>query len=238
MRLSIIIPAWNESQRIGKTLHALRNYFANAAYSYEILVVDDGSTDATASRVHEFQKTITHLSLIASPAHKGKGAAVQRGMLAATGDLRLFTDADLAVSIEELPRFIEAIQNGADVAIASIEVPGATVRERADWYRRFLGKLAKPLIRALALPKIRDSQRGFKLFTKEAAEQIFPQQTIPGWGFDIEILAIAAHCGFRITEIPVAWVNAPESKVKLYSFFTTLAELMKIKWNLLRNRYR
>jgi dolichyl-phosphate beta-glucosyltransferase len=216
--VSIIIPAYNEALRIESTLQSLPG-------SYEVIVVDDGSVDDTIKVVEKF----SHVKVLKNEKNYGKGYSVKRGMLEARGELRLFMDADNSVTIANLPRFIDEIQKGADIAIASIEMSGATIEDANYSYRRVLGSLAKRLIRALAVPGIYDTQRGFKLFTKKATEMIFPQQTVNRWGFDIEILSLAQKKGLKIKEIPVEWHNSTGSKVTVWSYFGTLYELVKIK---------
>lgn len=242
MYLSWIIPAYNEEKRIEKTLREVEAYLKSKNFpgGYEIIVVDSSSPDRTANIVRNLQPHISSIQLL-TVENKGKGWAVKQGMLSARGDIRLFADADNSVSVEQADSFLQFFRGGGkfDVVIGSIEVPGAEVEERAQWYRRMLGKLAKYVIRLVSgLWEIRDSQRGFKFFTASAAEIIFPRQTLTGWGFDFEILLIAKRHGLHIKELPVRWVNPPDSKVKLSAYFTTFLELLKIKWNDIKGIYR
>lgn len=238
MHLSIIIPAYNEEKRISQTLLAIDRYLSKQNYDYEILVVNDGSKDKTAEIVRNFQKIVKNLRLIDNKENKGKGGVVKQGMLEAKGDFRLFSDADNSVSIDQIENFWPFLLQGYDVVIGSIEVKGAKIEEKAQWYRRILGKLSKYLIRSVAgLWAIHDTQRGFKVFTDRAAKKIFPKQTIIRWGFDIEILAIAKKSGYKIKEAPVVWINPGESKVTLKAYFNTFLELLKIRWNLIRGIY-
>lgn len=236
--LSVIIPAYNEQNRIGKTLKELDGYLGRQNYSYEILVINDGSKDGTANVVREAAKNIKNLRLIDNKENHGKGYVVRQGMLSAKGEYRLFSDADNSVSIEQIEKFWPYFKEGYDIVIGSIEVGGAKVEEHAAWYRRSLGHFAKLLIRALAIWEIRDTQRGFKCFTARAAKDIFPRQTIVGWGFDIEILVIAKKHGYKIKEVPVVWINLGESKVGLSAYIFTFKELLQIKWNLVRGKYK
>lgn len=237
MHLSIVIPAYNEEKRISRTLLSFDKYLSKQNYDYEIFVVSDGSKDRTAEVVKNFQKIIKNLFLIDNQKNQGKGAVVKQGMLQAKGDFRLFSDADGSVSIEQIEQLWPFAYQGYDVVIGSIEVLGSQIEEKTAWYRRFLGKLSKFLIRLLAIWEIHDTQRGFKLFTARAAEKIFSKQTIKRWGFDIEILVIAKKLGFKIKEMPVVWINAGESKVSLKSYFSTFFELLKIRQNLIKGKY-
>ncbi len=222
-QLSIIIPAYNEALRIGETLIAITNYIKDI--TYEIIVVDDGSTDNTIKVLEKYD-----VKILKNEQNMGKGYSVKRGMLEARGDYRLFMDADHSVKIDNLERFMGYMKNCADIVIASIEVPGATIQDDNHGYRRIFGRLAKWLIRKVATPGIYDTQRGFKLFTAKSANIIFPLQRIYRWGFDIDILSIAQKNGLNIKEVPVEWVNSKASSVTLSSYFFTLYELVKIKW--------
>lgn len=236
--LSVIIPAYNEEKRISATLLDIHKYLFKQDYDYEIIVVSDGSTDNTV-KVARGLKEVENLRVIDNTKNNGKGYVVKQGMLEAKGEYKLFMDADNSTTINHLDKFWPYIQEGYDVVIGSIEIKGAKIHEEAAWYRRLLGKYAKYIIRIVAgLWEIKDSQRGFKLFTAKAAEKIFPKQTIMRWGFDIEILVLAKKMGFRIKEVPVNWRNPGESKVTLKSYIRTFGELLKIKKNLLFDQYR
>lgn len=224
--LSIVIPAYNEAKRIEFTLENVIHYLDTMGLSYEMIVVDDGSGDETTSMVRKFKK----VKLLLNGKNKGKGYSVRKGMLEATGNLRLFMDADHSVHIRNIQKFIDEVKKGADIVIGSIEIKGATIEDQNHNYRRVFGRWAKQLIRMLAVPGIYDTQRGFKLFTRQAAEILFPQQTVWRWGFDIEILRLAQKEGLRIHEIPVEWHNPSGSKVTLWSYFHTLYELLKIRF--------
>lgn len=235
--LSIVIPAYNEEKRISETLLAIDHYLSQQSYSSEILVVDDGSKDKTAQIVKNFTNLIKNLRLIDNQKNHGKGWVVKQGMLEAKGEYRIYIDADNAISLDQIESFWPYLKQGYDVIIGSIAVKGAEIKEGAAWYRRLLGKWSKYLIRLLAIWEIHDSQRAFKLFPAEVAENIFPRQTIERWGFDIEILVIAKKLGYRIKELPVTWINPSGSKVSLKSYWRTFKELLKIKWNLISGKY-
>ena len=239
MYLSVFIPAYNEEKRISATLLDIDRYLSRQNYDYEIIVVSDGSKDNTVSVVRNLQTKIRNLRLIDNKENHGKGYVVKQGMLEAGGEYRLFMDADNSTAIDHLDKFWPLLKQGYDVIIGSIELKGAKIEEKAAWYRRWLGRISKYIIRVVAgLWKIHDSQRGFKLFTAKAAEAIFSKQTIMRWGFDIEILVLAKKMGFKIKEVPVNWSNPGESKVTLTSYIKTFQELLKIRRNLITNKYK
>ncbi|MBU1178857.1 glycosyltransferase family 2 protein [Patescibacteria group bacterium] len=242
MYLSVIIPAYNEEKRIADTIMDIRQYLKRQNYASEIIVVNDGSKDRTSEVVGNLKDIIPNLKFIDNEKNRGKGAVVKQGTLEAVGEYRLFVDADNAISIKELDVFWPFIkEQGYDVVVGSIEIAGAKKKEEyqgfSKIYRNVFGKLSKYLVRALAIWEIHDTQRAFKLFTKEAAEKIFPRQTITRWGFDIEVLVIAKVLGYKIKELPVTWLNPP-GRVNFMSYISTLKELLQIKWNLIRGKYK
>lgn len=238
-RLSVIIPAYNEERQIKVTLEAIYNYLSRQDYSWEAIVVSDGSFDKTVEMVSEFISNKPEFSLIANTLNHGKGFVVRQGMLQAQGDFRLFTDADNSTSIEQVEKFWFYLSEGYDIVIGSIEIPGAVINERAQWYRRFLGRYSKYLIRIVAgLWKIRDTQRGFKCFSAKSARDIFSRAKIDRFGFDIEVLALAKKMGYKIKEVPVVWNNPGNSTVHLSSYFQVLKDLFKIRWYLGTNKYK
>ncbi len=237
-RLSVIIPAYNEEHRIKITLEAVFNYFVRQNYSWEAIIVSDGSKDLTVQMVSEFISNKPEFNLIANTVNHGKGYVVRQGMLAATGDFRLFTDADNSTSIEQIEKFLSYFDEGYDIVIGSIEVEGAEINEHAQWYRRILGKYSKYIIRIIAgLWNIHDTQRGFKCFTAQAAGEIFSRTKIDRFGFDIEVLALAKKMGYKIKEVPVIWNNPGNSTVSLKSYFQVLKDLFKIRFYLWFNIY-
>lgn len=237
--LSVIIPAYNEEERVAGTIMNISKYLARQDYVSEIIVVNDGSKDKTAEIVSDIKSTVPSLRLIDNKKNKGKGGVVKQGMLAANGKYRLFVDADNAISIDHLDKFWPYTKE-YDVVIGSIEIEGAEKREKYEGfskiYRNVLGKLSKYLIRLLTVWEIHDTQRAFKLFKREAAEKIFPRQTIMRWGFDIEILVIAKKLGYKIKELPVSWLNPP-GKVNFMGYINTLKELLQVKFNSITGRY-
>src|SRR3989344_5507330 len=173
MYLSVIIPAYNEAHRITDTLISIRNYLSKQSYDWEVLVVSDGSKDNTAEVVKHFVLQDSRIKFLDNKKNHGKGYVVKQGMLEANGDYRLFTDADNSTAIDHLEKFWPYFKEGYDIIIGSIEIEGAKIFEQAQWYRRWLGRLSKYLIRLMTgLWEIRDTQRGFKLFTAKAAQDI------------------------------------------------------------------
>ena len=234
--ISVIIPAYNEELRIQKTLEGLKKYFSQKKYFHEIIIADDGSIDKTTDVVLRFKDDL-NISVIANELNYGKGYSVKKGMLASSGEYKLFMDADNSVSIENLDKFLPYFDEGFDIIIGSIEINCAKIRENVAPWRSRLGRLSKLLIRFVALPDIFDSQRGFKVFSKKAADIIFQKQMLNGFGFDIEILTIATRHSFKIKELPIVWSNPEGSKVCLKHYFLTLLELFTIKKNTLLKRY-
>ncbi len=236
--LSIIIPAYNEAERIPKTLLDMDKYLSQVEFSYEIIVVNDGSKDKTAEIVTNLSKVVKNLNLIDNKINKGKGGVVAQGMLAAKGNIRLFMDADNSTSIDQVEKFFPYFKQGYDVVIGSRSLRDSELAVKQPFYRQILGKMGNWVIRILLVPGIKDTQCGFKAFSEEAAVKIFPQLTIKGWGFDIEVLTLARLMGFKIKEVGVRWINDPNSKVKASSYFEVLSEVIKIKLNIWRKKYQ
>ena len=201
--LSVVIPAFNEERRLQATLAELSAWLGGTGWDWDILVVDDGSTDGTAAVVEAVGRRDERIALRREP-HRGKGGAVRAGMLAARGAYRFLCDADLSMPPRELPRFLPPVLEGADVAIGSREGAGAR-RVGEPWRRHLTGRLFNLAIRWLVLDGIADTQCGFKMFTAAAAETIFPLVTLDGWAFDVEALSIARRQGLRIVAVPIEW---------------------------------
>lgn len=235
MLLSIIIPAYNEETRIEATLTAVSNFLTSQPYAHEILVVDDGSTDATKEAV---ERHAAHPAIIHLPVNSGKGFAVRTGMLAAKGDYRLFMDADSSISIEHVSTLLAELNNGSDIVVSSRRVAGAVLRKPQPFIRENLGKLFGLLVELTVPLGIKDTQNGFKLFTAEAAQAIFSRQRIKRWAFDVEMLAIAKRLGYTIKEVPIVWANNTDSRVKLPGMLRSLWEIATIRLNLWLNRYQ
>jgi dolichyl-phosphate beta-glucosyltransferase len=210
--LSVVIPAYNEAERIGPTLDAVLGWLACQPLQYELVVVDDGSEDQTRKVVRRRFDGEPHAWLIESKANHGKGHAVRVGMLAARGDLRLFMDADNSIPISQLPGLLALIRSGAHVAIGSRRAPGAATDVR-PLYRRLWSRVANRVVQAGLLSGIGDTQCGFKLFTGAAATDVFSRLRTDGWGFDLEVLALAQRLAYPIAEHPVCWSDDPRSRI-------------------------
>lgn len=237
--LSIIVPAYNEAERIPATLVDMDKRLAAVDYSYEILVVNDGSKDNTAAVVKGMAKMVRNLKLIDLKENVGKGGAVRQGMLLASGHIRIFTDADNSTSIDQFEKMIPFFKEGAGVVIGSRAVAGAVLDPAEPWYRQIPGKIGNLIFQlVLGLWGIWDTQCGFKAYTDEAAERIFNASTIGGWGFDVETLALARLMGYTIKEIPVHWVNDTRSHVSASAYLKVLGETCIIRWRLWRGEYR
>jgi dolichyl-phosphate beta-glucosyltransferase len=228
---SVVIPAFNEAQRLPRYLEEIIAYFDGRGEPYEVIVVDDGSRDGTADRVRE-AAGIAPVRVIPLAGNEGKGAAVRHGMLAAVGAYRMFADADGATPISELKRLEAALAAGADVAIGSrtVREPGVSVVARS--HRVLAGRLFNGLVARLGLPDVGDSQCGFKAFTARAAEMIFGHLRTRGFGFDVELLMLARWYGLRVTEVAVNWADKPGSKVGV------LKTGPGMLWEILRARVR
>ena len=212
IELSVIIPAFNEETRIPKTLGEIMKYL-DGRFSYEIIVVDDGSTDRTYEICESFFRINGCGKVLRNNRNCGKGYSVRRGMFEAHGELRLFSDADMSTPIDQIQKLINGINEGHDVVIGSRSIAGSDVRLHQPFYRESMGKIFNVLVRMIAVRGIIDTQCGFKLFTEDAARNIFPRQRNDGFSFDVEVLFIARKLGYRVKEVPVTWINYPASKV-------------------------
>lgn len=236
--LSVIIPAYNEADRIEKTLRAVDGYLTQQNYTYEIIVVNDGSTDDTAGVVKGMKQFIKNLKLIDNPKNHGKGWVVKQGMLTALGDYRLFMDADNATSIDHVEKMWPCFQRGYEVVIGSRRVKGSQIAVHQAFWREQLGRLFNLVMRLIVWLPYADTQAGFKGFTARAVRQIFPKQAIYRFSFDVEILTIARLLGFKIAEVPITWVNDPKTHVKFKSMVLMLIEVFKVRWGLLVGVYK
>ncbi len=238
--LSVIIPAYDEEKRIGKTLLAVDQYLSKQNYDYEILVVSDGSKDKTAEVVNNFQRMVRNLKIIDNKENHGKGWVVRQGMLQAQGEFRVFTDADNSTTIDHIEKAWPYLKQGFDVAIGTRDSRDHKEAKQAvpqSFLKRTLGDVSNILIQALAVWGIWDTQCGFKVFSEKAAKEVFSRCLIDRWGFDIEALAVAKRLGLKIALIPVHWINDPVSKVNLKGYLKTFIELLQIKKNLITNKY-
>ncbi len=211
--LSIVIPVYNEEHRLHDSLVQIADYLRKQPYTYDVIVSDDGSNDSTVNLAESFATDHPWLRTIHHPDNHGKGMAVRRGMMEASGDYILMCDADLATPIEELDGFWPHIEEGADIVIASRPLRGSHLVRRQPIYRELAGRMLNLLVRIVAVPGIRDTQCGFKLFRRDVAHQLFSMSVREGWDFDIEILYLARRLGYRVVEVPVHWYHREGSKV-------------------------
>lgn len=210
--LSVVIPAYNEESRIALTLEHLSSYLERQDYSWEIIVADDGSADATSGIVSDWAATNSRISLV-SLDHRGKGWAVQQGMLSARGEYRFLCDADLSMPVDQICRFLSLAGGSPDIVLGSRELPDS--RRIGEPVRRHLmGRVFNLIIRALAVPGIRDTQCGFKLFKAETTAALFESQVLEGFAFDVEILCLARALGLEVREIAIDWRYREGSKVR------------------------
>lgn len=239
MYFSIIIPAYNEEKRLPKTLIEIDKYLREQNYEYEIIIVNDGSKDKTAETVKELFSEIRNLKLIDNKENHGKGFVVRQGLLEAKGKYKLFTDADNSTSINQVEKMWPEFEKGYDIVIGSRDVKGAVLDPPQSWIRKvILGegfKLFRKII--VGLWKIQDTQCGFKALTAKSADDILPKCRINRWAFDPEILVIGKKLGYKIKEVPVVWVNDPDSKVKFKGMMKMGFDLIKVKWNLITRKY-
>ena len=237
--LSIVVPAYNEEHRIAPTLARLSAHLSSQAMSWEIVVVDDGSRDATCAVVEAAMARIPNLRLVRQTPNRGKGAAVRLGMLEARGQIRVMSDADGSMPPEQLPRLLAPILAcTADIAIGSRYAEGARSNIKQPWYRIAWSRLANLVIQRSLVPGVRDTQCGFKAFTAEAARALFGVGRIDGWAFDLEILALARRTGFAIAEVGVEWTDDRRSRVNpLRDMWKVMREALTIRKNLRRGVY-
>ena len=231
--LSIVIPAYNEEQRLGPTLARIQDYLSGRKGTAEIIVVDNGSADRTSEVAQS-----AGVALI-EELRRGKGAAVRTGMLAARGEYVLFSDADLSTPIEEIEKLLARIEEGYDIAIASRGLPDSNIVKHQPWHREMVGRLGNILIQIMAVRGIVDTQCGFKLFTRDFAHRIFRIQRLRGALFDVETLFIAQRHGLKIAEVPVTWIDSPDTRFnRITDSFDALKDLLRIRINWLLGRYR
>ena len=227
--LSVVIPAYNEEIRISRTIREIVAYLREQDYEWEIVVADDGSSDATARLVPEAADGDPRVRVL-SLEHRGKGWAVRNGMLAASGEFRLLSDADLSVPIAQLEWLLPPHSGGVDVAVGSREAPGAA-RYGEPGRRHFMGRVFNAVVRRLASVGLADTQCGFKCFRADAAERLFSRATLDGFSFDVEVLHLARRSGMRVAEIGVDWHYREHSKVRPFRDALSMTmDLLRIRW--------
>ena len=238
--LSVVIPAFNEEQRITQTLDVVYNYLQKQKYDWEVLVVIDGAQDNTLARVQEFAAGRQHIRWIDRKQNHGKGYSIREGMLAATGRVRLFTDADNSISISNFDKMVPLFREGYDLVICSRhsrDVTGAQLEGPPKRFKRILAAGGNLFVQTVAVPGIWDTQCGFKAFSKSLTERIFRVCKIDGWGFDIELLALARSLNYRIGIVPARWSNRPGTHFRPANYLDVLYETVKVKWSLLTDAY-
>jgi len=234
--LSIVIPAYNEENRLPNTLEQVFHFLAKQPFASEILVVENGSDDRTFEIAEQFADRLQNVRVLRSE-QRGKGLAIQHGVMAAVGEYVFMCDADLSMPVEEISKFIPPQLENVDIAIASREAPGS-VRYNEPYYRHFTGRVFNMLIRLLVLPGLQDTQCGFKCMRAQVARDIFPYQTLTGWAFDVELLYIARLHGYRIVEIPIDWYFNADSKISvLRDSLRMFLDLLRIRRNARRGLY-
>jgi dolichyl-phosphate beta-glucosyltransferase len=234
--LSIIIPAYNEEQRLPQSVPQIIDFVRQQEYSVEVIIVDDGSMDKTVQVVKGFQEQAPFITLI-QVKHGGKGHAVRAGMLKAHGEYLFLCDSDLSMPISEVNKFLQPALGSYDVAIASREIEGAH-RYDEPGYRHLMGRVFNLIVRILAVHGIQDTQAGFKCFRRPAAQRLFRLQTIKGWGFDVEILFIAQKHDMKIVEVPINWYYKNRSQVRpIHDTFNMFREVLKVRINSWNGQY-
>ena len=229
--LSIILPAHNEAQRLPESLDKIQKFIEAEQLDCEVLLIENASTDDTLKIAQDRQKSFPQLEVL-SLDQPGKGNAIRTGMLRALGDYRFMADVDLSMPIEELRKFLPPALDDPQVAIASREQPGSK-RIGEPFYRHIIGRVFNLLVRILVLPGIQDTQCGFKCFSAEAAKAVFSAQTMDGWSFDVEALAISRNLGYRITEVPITWHYKPGSRLHIVKdSWRMFRELLQIRRNM------
>jgi dolichyl-phosphate beta-glucosyltransferase len=235
---SIIIPAYNESARVGDTLDKVLAHVALRGWDAEIIAVDDGSRDNTVEIIRGYAEKYPRLRLLQNPGNRGKGYSVRNGMLHARGELLLFSDADLSSPIEEADKLFAAIAGGADIAIGSRWLRRDLQTQPQPFYRQIFGRIFNLMLRITLGLGFKDTQCGFKAFTRRAGKAIFPLQQIERWGFDPELLYLARKRGFKVAEVPVEWAHREGTRINpLRDGIRMFGEMLKIRWNGLTGKY-
>jgi len=235
--LSVVIPAYNEEQRLPHTLKAVLAYLEKQEYTWEVAVVDDGSKDRTADLVREAAVADPRIKLLQYGENRGKGYAVRHGMTKTSGEFRLFMDADNSTTIDHFEQFRPIFDMGFDAVIGSRDVVGAHIAVHQPWWKEKLGDLGNLWIQMWAVPGIKDTQAGFKVFKGSVSDEVFSRLTIDRWGFDVEALAVTKHLGYTVSEQPIKWVNDPNSKVSGKAYLDVLREVVQVRLNMMQGKY-
>jgi len=230
-RLSIVIPAYNEAFRIGRTLRRISGYMKARDSPYEVIVVDDGSDDHTIRVVGELMEKDPAISLLQNGVNRGKGYSVRRGVLHSKGRFVLMSDADLSTPVEEIEKLYKELDEGYDISIGSRALSESMILKRQPWYRQLMGKTFNKFVQGVAIKGISDTQCGFKLFKGDTARVVFSRQRIDRFAFDVEALYLAKRMGFSISEVPVVWINSSDSKVRIFrDSLQMLKDIVKIRY--------
>jgi dolichyl-phosphate beta-glucosyltransferase len=238
MTYSIVIPAYNEGKRLAPTLDRVLGYVHQQGWDAEVIVVNDGSRDNTAEIVRTFAEKDPLVRLVENPGNRGKGFSVRHGMLKARGEVIIFSDADLSSPIEEIPKLLQAIESGADIAIGSRWLRAELQTKRQSLHRQLFGRIFNGLNRMILGLRFKDTQCGFKAFTRRSAQTILPLQQIERWGFDPEILFLAGKFGFRVDEVPVRWGHSGGTRINpLVDGAHMFQEMLRIRWYDLTGKY-
>jgi glycosyltransferase involved in cell wall biosynthesis len=238
MTYSIVIPAYNESQRLGVTLEKVLAYVRHQGWDAEVIVVNDGSRDNTADIVRAFASKDPMVRLVENPGNRGKGYSVRNGILSSRGDIVVFSDADLSAPIEEMPKLLDALAAGADIAIGSRWLKAELQTQRQSLHRQAFGRIFNLLMRMILGLHFADTQCGFKGFTRRAAQKILPLEKIDRWGFDPEILFLARKFGLRTEEVPVLWGHSGGTRINpLIDGARMLQEMLRVRWYDLTGKY-
>jgi dolichyl-phosphate beta-glucosyltransferase len=237
--LTVIIPAYNEASAIQHCIEEVIRLFEKEADSFEIVAIDDGSTDKTLEIVRDMARSEPRIRTLTNGRNRGKGYTVKHGVLESRGNYVLFTDVDLSTPLTEYTKLKSKLDEGLDIAFGSRALSNSQLRIKQPWYRVWLGRLANKAIQSVvpALKGIKDTQCGFKLFRGDVARKIFPFQTNERWGFDFEILHIARKHEFTVAEVPVQWSHSGDSRIRMSDYPKTLMELIKVRINESKGRY-
>jgi glycosyltransferase involved in cell wall biosynthesis len=236
IQLSIIIPAYNEESRLAESLSEVAEFVHNHSAQMEVIVVNNNSSDRTLEIAEDFAARYPFFRAL-TERRQGKGIAVQTGMQAGRGEYLIFCDADFSMPVEEIEKFLPGSIGKYDIAIGSREGPGS-IRIDEPQYRHIMGRVFNFIVRVMAIPGVQDTQCGFKAFRRDVVQEVFPLQTIHGWGFDVEVLFIALKKGYRLVEIPVTWRYFPNSRVSpIRDSIRTFADVIQIRWNSLMGKY-
>lgn len=238
--VSVVLPAYNEAQRLPATLRAVHRFLEEHLGAADVIVVDDGSTDGTADVAEALARELPGVRVLRNSSNRGKGAVVRQGLAAAHGDYLLFMDADHSTDIAELSALPDLLERKpqADIFVSSRYLPESRVEVRQPPLRVLVSRISNLVIRTLAVPGIRDTQNGFKIFSRQAFTAVAPHLTIDRWGFDVEMLLVARRLGFRIVEFPITWRNSSDSRLQLgRDLRRTSADFLRILSNRARGRY-